>query len=244
MLGSRLGKVITVSKDIAQKVEHVFNVPDSKVQVIHSSVDILRYADSTNLPPPAELAQLRERPVVLTVARLDQQKGLTTLLEAAAQVPEAVFVLVGEGPQRAALERQCQELNLQNRVLFTGFRQDIRAWLAHCDLFVLPSLYEGLPIALLEAMAAGKPVIASAIPGNLEAVTHGETGWSFRPGDANDLASAIRFLLADPALAQRLASAGQSHVNREFSCQRMNEQVMQVYERLLKQAREGQKVHV
>ena len=243
MIAARLGKYITVSWDIAQKLERVFSVASSKLQVIHSSVDIQRFEHAINLTPPSELALIRDRPVILTVARLDQQKGLLFLLEAAAQVPDAVFVIVGEGPERGTLQTKCQDLSLENRVIFAGFRQDIPAWLGHCTLFVLPSLYEGVPISLLEAMAAGKPVIASAIPGNMEALTHAESGWLVPPGDAGALANAIRILLADPNLAQRLASAGQSRVKTEFSSWAINQQVVQVYDELLEKTQEGKRLH-
>ena len=244
MIANKLGKYIAVSAEIAQKLEQVFNVPSSKIQVIHSSVETLRYVDASNLKAPAELTLIRDRPIILTVARLDQQKGLSTLLEAAAQVPEAVFAVVGEGPERSALEEQRQKLGLENRVIFAGFRQDIPAWLGHCNLFVLPSLYEGVPISLLEAMAAGKPVIASAIPGNQEAVTHAETGWLVPSGDSGALVKAIQLLLADQNLAQRLASAGQARVQSEFSSQAINQQVVQVYTELLEESREGRKLLV
>jgi len=243
LIAARLGKYITVSWDIAQKLERVFSVASSKLQVIHSSVDIQRFEHASNLTPPSELALIRDQPVILTVARLDQQKGLVFLLEAAAQVPEAVFVIVGEGPERGTLQTKCQALGLENRVIFAGFRQDIPAWLGHCTLFVLPSLYEGVPISLLEAMAAGKPVIASAIPGNMEALTHAESGWLVTSGDAGALANAIRILLADPNLAQRLASAGQSRVKTDFSSWAINQQVVQLYDELLKKTQEGKRLH-
>jgi len=108
---------------------------------------------------------------------------------------------------------------------------------------VLPSLYEGVPISLLEAMAAGKPVIASAIPGIKEALTHAESGWLVTPGDAGALANAIRILLADPNLAQRLASAGQSRVKTDFSSWAINQQVVQLYDELLKKTQEGKRLH-
>jgi glycosyltransferase involved in cell wall biosynthesis len=243
IISAKLGKYIAVSQDIARRLEKTFRVSSSKIQVIHSSVDNQRYEASTNLEPPAELALIRDRPVVLTVARLDKQKGLTTLLGAAALVPEAFFVLVGEGPEHASLEAQCRELGLEQRVMFAGFRQDIPAWLGHCNLFVLPSLYEGMPLSLLEAMAAGKPVIASAIQGNNEAVTHAETGWLVPPGDVDSLAKAIRLLLADHALAQRLALAGQARARKEFSSEAMVRQVEQVYIGLLEKAQKSGRQH-
>jgi glycosyltransferase involved in cell wall biosynthesis len=242
-IASRLGKYIAVSQDTAQQLKQTFSVPEAKLQVIHSSVNIQRYTGAVNCETPGELAQFSDRPVILTVARLDQQKGLPTLLTAAAQVPEAAFVIVGEGPERHALEVQSQELGINNRVVFAGFRQDIAAWLGHCSLFVLPSLYEGVPLALLEAMAAGKPVIASAIPGNDEAVTHAKTGWLVPAGDAGALADAINHLLADPNLAQQLASAGQARALNEFSSQAMIRQVMQIYTGLLEKKREGSRQH-
>jgi glycosyltransferase involved in cell wall biosynthesis len=239
MIAAHLGRYIAVSHDIAGKLEHVFNVSGSKLQVIHNSVDDRYYKNAINLNPPADLPIVRDCPVVLTVARLDKQKGLPTLLEAATQVPEAFFVLVGEGPERRALEARCHELGLEGRVYFAGFRQDIPAWLGHCNLFVLPSLYEGVPLSLLEAMAAGKPVIASAIPGNDEAVIHAETGWLVPPGDAAALAKAIRLLLSDPKLADRLALAGHARAQKEFASESMMQQIEQVYTEVLEKAQGG-----
>jgi glycosyltransferase involved in cell wall biosynthesis len=243
MLTARLGKYIAVSPEIAWKLERIFHVPGSKVQILRSSVNYDRYENSSRLPPPPEMAHLASRPVILTVARLDEQKGLPTLIEAAAQVPDATFVLVGEGPERPALQALCQKLGLNGRVIFAGFQQDIPAWLGHCSLFVLPSLYEGVPLSLLEAMAAGRPVIASQIPGNREAVTHGETGWLVPPGDAVALAEAIRLLLADSKLAQRLAVAGQARARSEFSSQAMVRQVVQVYTSLFEKAQQDGQGH-
>ena len=132
------------------------------------------------------------RPVVLTLARLDRQKGLTTLLEAAELVPEARFVVAGEGPERPMLEAQIRRLGLEHRVTLLGHRSDVPQLLAGCDLFVLPSLYEGLPVSILEAMAAEKPVVATAIGGTDEAVLHGSTGLLAPAGNAVALAAAIR----------------------------------------------------
>jgi glycosyltransferase involved in cell wall biosynthesis len=218
-----------------------FHIPANKLQVIHNSVDLESNACPANLELPVELARFQKRPIVLTVARLDKQKGHTTLLEAAAQIPEAVFVLVGDGPERARLQALCQSLALEERVIFTGFRSDIQSWLAHCDLFVLPSLYEGTSLSVLEAMAAGKPVIASDIPGNDEVIVHGKTGWLVPPGDAIQLSQALRALLVDTALAQRLALAGQAKVQREYSVKAMVEQVEQVYADLLDKAYAGKR---
>jgi glycosyltransferase involved in cell wall biosynthesis len=171
--------------------------------------------------------------VVLTVARLDEQKGHCYLLEAAAQVPEAQFVLAGDGPLRASLEAQARSLGVEDRVKFLGYRSDIADLLADCDVFVLPSLYEGLPLSILEAMSAGKPVIATHIGGTDEAVIAGETGLLVPPADSAALAAAIRSLLTDRPLAQRLATAGRARVAQEFSAAKMVQQVIAVYDELL-----------
>ena len=240
-LSAGVDRYIAVSRDICERLMQVFHIPIHKLQVIHNSVDLESYASPASLELPIELACCQNRPVVLTVARLDKQKGHAILLEAAAQLPEAVFVLVGDGPERAYLQAQCKSLGLEERVIFTGFRSDIRNWLAHCDLFVLPSFYEGQPLSILEAMAAGKPVIASAIPGNDELIEHGKTGWLVPPGDAIQLTQALRVMLTDPALARCLALAGQVKVQKEFSIRTMVKQVEQLYSDLLERAYAGKR---
>jgi glycosyltransferase involved in cell wall biosynthesis len=105
--------------------------------------------------------------------------------------------------------------------------------LASCDLFVLPSLYEGLPLSLLEAMAAGRPVVATDVAGSNEVVRHAESGLLVPPADPVALADAIRRILADPAQAERLARAGQGRVQREFSVERTVRGVDAVYEQVL-----------
>jgi glycosyltransferase involved in cell wall biosynthesis len=122
---------------------------------------------------------------------------------------------------------------VSDRVVFLGYRQDIPDLLASCDLFVLPSLFEGLPLSILEAMAAGKPVIASAIGGTDEAVLHGETGLLVPPADPTALAAAIHTVLSNPLLARRLAAAGKARVYRTFSAEAMVQRVTQTYEEIL-----------
>ncbi|RIK39976.1 MAG: glycosyltransferase family 1 protein, partial [Chloroflexi bacterium] len=165
-----VGRYLAVSQAVAQRLQESFWIPERRIQVIPNAIPVETFGCSVDSAPPAVRPGAKPQPVILTVARLDQQKGHPYLLEAATQVPEASFVLAGDGPARAQLEEQSRALGLEHRVRFLGYRQDIPALLAGCDLFVLPSLYEGLPLAVLEAMAAGKPVIASAIPGTCEAV--------------------------------------------------------------------------
>jgi glycosyltransferase involved in cell wall biosynthesis len=155
------------------------------------------------------------------------------LLEAAALVPHAIFVLAGDGPERPALEAQARSLGIEGRVRFLGHRTDIPQLLAVSDLFVLPSLYEGLPLSVLEAMAAGKPVIATQIGGTSEVVTDGETGLLVKPRDSNALAAAIQRLLTDQDLANRLARSALDRVRHEFSSDVMVRRVSRIYQDLL-----------
>jgi glycosyltransferase involved in cell wall biosynthesis len=182
---------------------------------------------------PAALRGVRageERPVVVTLARLAPQKGIGVLLRAAAELPNVSFIVAGEGPERHALESQARSLGVSDRVAFSGFQSDPAALLASADLFVLPSFEEGLPLALLEAMAVGTPVVATAIGGTDEVVTHGEHGLLVPPGDAAALASAIGALLRDPARAARLAVAARTRVRESFSMERMVHDVVSVYD--------------
>ena len=233
LLAASLGRYLPVSHDLAQRLRQTLHFPARKIQVIHNGILVEPFNGLADAALRASLNGNSQRPIVLTAARLDAQKGHRYLLEAAALVPEAQFVLAGDGPARSSLEERVQALGLGNRVVFLGYRSDIPELLACCDLFVLPSLYEGLPLSVLEAMAAGKPVIASAVGGTDEAVIPGETGLLVPPADPIALATAIRTLLDDPPLAQRLALNGRARVQREFSAERMVQRVTRVYDELL-----------
>jgi len=235
LIAAGAGRYLPVSHDLARRLRQRLHIPDRKMQVIHNGIPLEPFERPANAALRASLSRASGRPIILTAARLDPQKGLTYLLEAVAGVPEAQLVIAGDGPERASLEAQAAGLGLADRVVFLGFRRDIPDLLAGCDLFFLPSLYEGLPIAVLEAMAAGKPVIATAIGGTDEVITSGVNGLLVPPADPGALATAIRTLLHDQALGERLASAGQVRIRQEFSAGNMVRQVTQVYEDLLMQ---------
>jgi glycosyltransferase involved in cell wall biosynthesis len=234
LLATRIDRYFVVSREVAMRLRQNFALPDSKLQLIHNGIDLGKYDQPANPSLRRALAGAADRPIVLAIARLDAQKGLDYLLQAAALVPEAVFVVAGDGPERAALEARACDLGLSRQVIWLGYREDIADLLACSDLFVLPSLFEGLPVALLEAMAAGRPVVASAIGGIDEVIVHNWTGLLVPPADSLALAGAIRAVLADPALAQRLALAGQAHVSQEFSVERMLTQLASSYVELIR----------
>ncbi len=233
ILATAADRTIAVSRDVAARFLRRFGLTPAKLRVVPNGIDLTRFDRPRPGVNQAPWKAMAGRPVVLTVARLDRQKGHVHLLEAAALVPEATFVLAGDGPERGALESRAGELGLADRVFFLGYRTDVPALLSSCDLFVLPSLFEGLPLAVLEAMAAGKPVIASAIGGVDEVVTHGDTGLLVPPANPPALAGAIRAVLASPLLASRLASAARARVEREFSVEAMVRNVTRIYDEVL-----------
>ena len=228
-----INRYIAVSNEVRARLCRDLYVSESKVRVVHNGIGLAQFNRQLDTAHRAMLTQGRDRPIVLTSARLYTRKGHMHLLEAAALVPNALFILAGDGPERAALERHAQQLGVEARVRFLGQRQDIPQLLGSCDLFVLPSLYEGLPLSVLEAMAAGKPVIATAIGGTDEAVIHGKTGLLVAPGNPVELAAAIRKLLSDRALAAQLAEAGKARVAQEFSSEAMVRGVTRIYAGLL-----------
>jgi glycosyltransferase involved in cell wall biosynthesis len=232
IIGRSVDRILPVSRHNAIRLEGQLGWPRSKMEVIHNAVDVAAF-DRT--PDPA-LRQViggpEDRPIVLVVARLDQQKGHRHLLAAAREIPEAVFALAGEGPLRSALEAMACDMGVRDRIRFLGERSDVPDLLAACDIFVLPSLYEGLPISVLEAMAARRPVVATAIGGTDEAVVHGETGLLVPPADPTSLAAAIRRVLADDELRARLGKAGRARVAERFSVESMVRRVIDVYELL------------
>lgn len=239
VLAARLGRLIAVSQGLAQRWQQVFKIHPNKLRVIRNAIPTQRFTCSPVNALRGGWQDEQKRPVILTVARLDQQKGHRFLLEAASQIPEACFIFAGDGPERAALTAQAEAAGLRDRCYFLGQRNDIPELLASCDLFVLPSLFEGLPLAVLEAMAASKPVITSDIPGSREVVTHNVTGLLTPPGDPAALATAIRRLLDCPAERQHFATAARARVQRDFSVETMVQQVEQVYEELLHNQRGG-----
>lgn len=233
LVSAVVDRYIAVSEEMARGLRPVCLSAARKVQVIHNGIRLPPFSRPASATLRAALPGAKERPVVLTISRLDRPKGLSDLLAAAPLVPEALFVLAGEGRERATLEEQARALGIADRVLFLGHRDDVPDLLACCDVFVLPSHYEGLPISVLEAMAAGKPVIATAVGGTKEVIMHGETGLLVPPRDPVALALAIRTILSDSVLAKRLAAAGMARVRQEFRAETMVERIDQVYDEVL-----------
>lgn len=185
--------------------------------VVPLGIDVDRFAG-------AHPALAADWPIVGTVGRLAPQKGHEALLEAARLVPEAQFVVVGDGELRGRLEAQSGE-----NVHFTGARDDVPELLASFDVYAQPSLYEGLCVAVLEAQAAGVPVVATPVGGMRDTVVEGETGLVVPVGNAHALAAAVRRLLDDRALGERLAAEARDRVRARYTERRMIDETLALY---------------
>lgn len=226
-------RVIAVSDEVRERYRVKLGVPAAKLAVVRNGIPIRRPTRPRDPALRAELVRGRPDFVVLTPARFHEQKGHAYLLEAAVRVPDVTFVLAGDGELRPAMEERARDLGVMDRCVFLGHRSDVPDLLAAADLVVLPSLFEGLPLSVLEAMAAERPVIATAVGGTDEAVVHGVTGLLVPPRDAAALAAAICRLRAEPSLARQLAERARACVETQFSSEATARGVMQVYEDLV-----------
>lgn len=237
--------MVAVSKEVYQAEVQRSGIDPKKVTMIPSGVQVQRFID----PDPASTEQLREawgiQPrthLIGTVGRFVPPKGHTYLLDAIvrlqSQFPDVKTLVVGDGALLRPMEEKAQALGLSDAVVFTGIRRDVPEILALLDVFVLPSLWEGLPIALLEAMAAGLPVVATRVGGVPEVVEDGVTGLLVPPRDPDALAEAITRLLRDPDLRCKMGQAGRERVESEFSVEKMVRKTETLYEEVLTHERE------
>ncbi len=201
-------------------------IPEGKVFVIYNGCDLSRFDPSHQAPAGlrAGLGFDEGDPVCVVVGRLEPQKGHRVLLDALqavrAEFPRVRLVCVGEGSLRDELERRVGELGLEESVRFVGYQSNVPDWLALADVVVLPSFYEGLPIAAIEALAAEKPVVATAVDGTPEVVIDGKTGFTVSAGDAQGLAAALCTLLRTPDLRRCLGRAGRQRALELFGLER------------------------
>jgi glycosyltransferase involved in cell wall biosynthesis len=233
------GRIIAVSEEVRARFARDLEVPDRRLTVVRNAIRVPPSARGATPALRAALVEGRPAYVVLTPARLHPQKGHAYLIAAMAEVPAATFVFAGDGPLRSELEALARERGVAERCVFLGERSDVPDLLAAADLVVLPSLFEGLPVSVLEAMAAERPVIATAIGGTDEAITSEASGLLVPPRDPAALAAAIRRLQADPELGRSLASAARARVEREFSAEATAREVMRVYDEVAAEARAG-----
>ena len=227
--------IISDSEKVKRHLVERQGVPAGKIRVVVNGVDTRRFGAEGGAPAQARrlLGLNGDQPVVGTVGRLVPVKDHRTLLAAfrrvAEQHPAGRLVIVGDGPLRGDLVRLAGTLGLSDRVRFLGERRDIPQLLRAFDLFVLSSVSEGMPLTVLEAMAAGVPVVATRVGGVPEAVVDRETGWLVPPGDPESMAGAVLALLADPARRAALGRRAQERACGQFDVQQMADAYARAY---------------
>jgi glycosyltransferase involved in cell wall biosynthesis len=218
-------RVITITDALRQFTVERVGVPAAKVETIHYGLDGLPDAWGEN--PPDDVP--RDARVILSTSRLTAQKGIDVAVRALAQLPEdTVLVVLGEGPERQALEQLARDLDVSRRVFLLGRVPDVAAWLRRATVYVQPARWEGFGLGVLEAMHAALPVVATRVSSLPELVADGGTGLLAPPDDPAALASAIGDALTRP----ELGAAGLARARSEFSVERMTSSTVELYERL------------
>jgi glycosyltransferase involved in cell wall biosynthesis len=229
----RTTRLVGNSRSVADFYRDV-GVPPEKLAVIPNGIEFPTIAPEARESVRCELGIPPESQVVGYVGRLAGQKRVMDLIWAFELIRvmhgEVHFVIVGDGPERAKLESFAHSLEIGPRVRFLGHRDDARRLLPALDLFWLASDFEGLSNSVMEAMAAGLPVVASDIPPNRELVIDGETGFLAPVGDRVAFAQLAERFLLNPALAHQFGSAGRERIAREFSVERMVEAYSRLYQ--------------
>lgn len=232
--------VVAVSHDLARKLVAAPLSARAPVDVIYNGIDGQRFRSMSGDAVRRELGLEGDEPLIGTGVVLSRQKAIGNLVLAAQQVlqqlPKARFAVAGEGPLRAELETQAGELGLADRFRFLGYRSDMHQVIAALDVYVLPSLWEGLPLALLEAMAMNKLIVCTRVGGNPEIVADGVNGLVVEPGNVDALAAAIVRALHDRALQRSAASHNRATFERQFSEPAMVAAHERLYRQLLGRA--------
>jgi glycosyltransferase involved in cell wall biosynthesis len=227
-------RVVCVSERVAVFCAHRIGLAPEKAVVIPNGVD---YPEPARLPEREAARRKLGLPTdgvwVGTVARFDPVKRLDVLLAALVALDDVRAVIVGYGPEEPRLKEMAKDLGLSDRVWFVGYRQDVWPWLAACDVFALSSDWEGMSNAVLEAMGAGLPVVATAVGGTPDVVVDGVTGLLVPRGDSGALAAALARLVREDGLRCRLGAAGQERAWSSFSAQQMIERTHALYTELV-----------
>ena len=234
-LANRLADRVTANSEAVKRhVHHVEGCPLERIIVIPNGIDLARVMTEA---PEGHAPLADSRPVIGTIGRLSKKKGQEDLLSAAAliltRMPEARVVLVGDGPLGGELRQQARDLGIENRVRFLGAVADGAALLPLLDVYVLPSHIEGMSMGLIEAMAAGRPIVATDTGGNAENVIDGVSGLIVPPRTPGRLADAILTLLKDPERARAMGAAARQRVREHFTVDSMVQRLERLYRECL-----------
>lgn len=233
-------RIVAVS-DLVRDEMIGYKIPKDKIEVIDNGIDLSRFDKdvifSENIR--GELGIKENDKVIGTIGSLGYEKGHVYLLRTAKEILRAnkrvKFLIVGDGPLRKELEDETERLDIKNDVIFAGYRRDITELLSVFDIFALPSIIEGLPMVILEAMASKKPVVASSVGAIPNVIKNGENGLLCEPGNVDQLKHTINVLLRDERKSSQIALRGYHTVEREYSSKRMSINYMNLYNGLLTQ---------
>ncbi|MDM8520005.1 glycosyltransferase [Anaerolineales bacterium HSG6] len=221
-LSKEVDGIIAVSDEVAQAVATIIKPPSNKISTINNGVDVEQFQQSADKATLCQtLGLAKDSALLLTVGRLTEQKGHCYLIDAARQIishhAKAHFLFVGTGELQESLQSQATETGHGDHFYFLGNRTDIPQLLAVSDLFILPSLWEGLSIALLEAMAAAKPIIATAVSGTTQVIRPNQTGFLVPAKNSHALAEAINTALTNSVQAQMFGLVARQYVVDHYS---------------------------
>jgi glycosyltransferase involved in cell wall biosynthesis len=235
MVAARAAALVTVSQDLRRFFCHTTGTPSDRVRVIYNGIDLQPFESgrekaellaSTGIPTSAQ--------ILGTVGNLYPVKGHRDLIRAMRPIverrPATHLVILGRGALHDSLLVEAETLGIRDRVHLLGYREDVHDWLAAMNVFAMPSVSEGLPLSLLEAMATGVPSVVTDVGGMPEVVADGETGFVIRQGNVAELADRISFLLEDPSRAVGMGAAGRGLVARRFALDRMVAEYSEVYD--------------
>jgi len=242
ILSCFVNKIIAVTEETKQNLIHFEKISSKKIQVIHNGIrGIGLRTESQNELTRKELGLTDFHFIIGTVVRLEAQKGLIYLLRAFPQIlqefPNSCLLITGQGSQYETLRMEAKTLGIEKNVKLTGPKLDICQVFNILDIYVLSSVWEGLPMSLLEAMSCQRPIVATKVGGVPQAITDGESGILVPPASSNALALAICKLLKDSFLRTRLAAGAKEKFEKEFTVTRMIQAYQEIYFKCLYQKR-------
>ena len=226
--------VVALSSGVREELIRLYGVHRANAVTIHNPIDLeVMHKTATTFREQPPMAS-KIAPLIVAIGRLTHQKGFDRILRSVARLDGSwTLAILGEGEDRQQLELQAKQLGIEDRVLMPGFVSDPIQWLVHADVFVLPSRWEGFGHVVVEAMAAGTPVVAFDCPhGPRDIIEHGESGLLAEADNENDLTTAIHRVLHDSTFARRLVSRAYASIDR-FSIARISRDYFEVFERLL-----------
>jgi len=223
-------RIVTTGEALKKELVERNGFPAQRIDSVPTGIDTARFRPGDRMAAREKLGLPKEKTLIGIVATLRSWKGHRFLLEA---LPEdAGLVIVGDGPQRQALEAQAAQLDINHKVLFAGNQKDVVPWLQSFDVFALPSYAnEGVPQALIQAMLVGLPCVTTNIGSMAELAIHEKTALVVEPQDRGALTAALRTLLGDSSLKQRLGSAARKHAAERFSSEGMLDRMEAIYRR-------------